>query len=287
VNPAQEQRSGIDRRTGFDRRSGMERRVACSGSPRILPRLFPHTPFSERDVADRSRAIEAYRGELSSRLGRDVGLLVAALDYLLNVSRHLGAPTIVEHEVLEVLEYRAVTDPLTGLFNRYHFEAALKQEVARCRRYGERLSLLLIDVDQLKAVNDRWGHPEGDRMLGRVADAIRSTLRTADVATRYGGDEFAIILPDADAPAAQLVAERICANVAASVGEGGLPGGSTTVTVSGGFAELPLGAPAVSEAQFVLAADQALYLAKGRGGNCVEAASSFNPVSARGEASPG
>lgn len=125
----------------------------------------------------------------------------------MNISGDLVAPTIVEHEVLEVLEHRSVTDALTGLFNRYHFEVTLQREVARSLRYRARLSLLLIDVDQLKAVNDRWGHQAGDRVLGRVAGAIRNGLLGADIAFRYGGDEFAVILPDTDARAGRLVAE--------------------------------------------------------------------------------
>jgi diguanylate cyclase (GGDEF)-like protein len=227
-------------------------------------------------------AIEAHGRELSSRLGRNVGLSVAALDYLVNISRDLVAPTIVEHEVLEVLEHRSVTDGLTGLFNRYHFEATLKREVARCMRYGARLSLLLMDVDQLKAVNDRWGHQVGDRVLGRVAGAIRNSLRGADIAFRYGGDEFAVILPDTDAGAGRLVAERICTNVAASLAEGVGPGASTKATVSGGLAELPLAAGSASEAQLIVAADQALYVAKSRGGNCVADVAS-NAVTSTGE----
>ncbi len=296
LSPAEERRSGIDRRTGLERRSGMERRaesrrtdaghrllhrpiwVGNAGeragwetAPGGLPlrRLFPHAQFTEREAADRSVAIEAHHQELSSRLGRNVGLSVAALDYLLNISRDLVAPTIVEHEVLEVLEHRSVTDPLTGLFNRYHFEATLKREVARCLRYRRRLSLLLMDVDQLKTVNDRWGHQTGDRVLARVAEAIQSSLRSTDIASRYGGDEFAIILPDTDARGGRLVAERTCTKVEASLGEGIVPDASTKVTVSGGLAELSLAAPSTSEAQLIVAADQALYLAKGRGGNCV------------------
>src|SRR2546422_10684263 len=171
--------------------------------------------------------------------GRDVGPSVAALDYLLNISRDLADPTIVEHEVLEVVERRSVTDPLTGLFNRYHFEATLRREVARCTRYGTRLSLLLMDVDQLKAVNDRWGHQAGDRVLGRVARAIQTSLRGPDIASRHRGDELAIILPDTDARAGRLVAGRICAKVQASRGEGNVPDASTRVTVRGGLAELP------------------------------------------------
>jgi len=234
-----------------------------------LRRYFPHAQFTERETADRSAAIEAHRWELSSRLGRNVDASVAALDYLLNISRDLIAPAIVEHEALKVLEHRSVTDPLTGLFNRYHLEATLKREVARSLRSGARLTLLLMDVDHLKAVNDRWGHQAGDCVLARVARAIQDCLRTADIASRYGGDEFAVILPDTDAAAGRLVAERTCAKVAAALAEGIVPGASPHGTVSVGLAELPLAPSATSEAQLVVAADRALYLAKGRGGNCV------------------
>ncbi|HEV8264961.1 MAG TPA: GGDEF domain-containing protein [Gemmatimonadales bacterium] len=258
LTPAEDRRKGPDRRTLGERRA----RVA-------LRRLFPHVEFNEREAADRSAAIEAHLRELGSRLGRNVGLSVAALDYLSNISRDVVAPAIVEREVLAVLEHRSVTDPLTGLFNRYHLEATLKQELARCSRSGARLSLLLLDVDQLKAVNDRWGHQAGDRLLRHVAAAIRASLRQADIATRYGGDEFAVILPDTDARAGRLVAERICATVAASPGEGIAPGVSFNSTVSGGLVELPPAAPALSEVQFIVAADRALYAAKGNGGNCV------------------
>ncbi len=234
-----------------------------------LRRLFPHRPFSEREAADHTAAIEAHRRELSSQLGRNAGFSVAGLDYLLNISHELVAPAVVERETLEVLEHRSVTDPLTGLFNRYHFDAALKRELARCLRYQARLCLVLLDVDQLKVVNDRWGHQAGDRVLSRVADAIQHSLRQTDIPSRHGGDEFAVILPDTNAEAGRLVAERIRTNVRASVGAGIPPDASTTVTVSAGLAELPLAAPHPSEAQLIVAADQALYLAKGEGGNCV------------------
>jgi len=296
LSRAEERRSGIDRRTGMERRSGMERRASCLRSadghrmvtPPIrvstagaeagwevglgglpLQRLFPHVQFNEREAAHRAVAIEAHCRALSSRLGRDVGLSVAALDYLLNISRDLVAPTIVEHEVFEGLERRSVTDPLTGLFNRYHFEVTLEREVARCLRYGARLSLLLIDVDQLKVVNDGSGHQAGDLVLRQVASAIQSSLRNTDIASRYGGDEFAIVLPDTDARAGRLVAKRICTKVVASLGAAVVPDSSTKVTVSGGLAELPLAAASASEAQLFVAADQALYVAKARGGNCV------------------
>src|SRR5437879_10755969 len=209
--------AGAGRRSGSERRSGGDRRLRSHGvwlgtatepaarDPEPLPlgRLLPHARFNETEAAQRTAAIAAHQRELSARLGRNVGLSVAALDYLLNISGDLIAPTIVEHEILEVLEHRSVTDPLTGLFNRYHFEATLKREAARCLRHRSPLSLLLLDVDGLKAVNDRWGHQRGDQMLARVAGAIRDSLRGCDTASRYGGDEFAVLRPDTDARAAR------------------------------------------------------------------------------------
>ena len=271
--------AGAERRSGSERRSGGDRRLRSQGvwlgtateraprdrEPVPLGRLLPHARFNETEAAQRTAAIAAHQGELSARLGRNVGLSVAALDYLLNISGDLIAPTIVEHEILEVLEHRSVTDPLTGLFNRYHFEATLKREAARCLRHKSPLSLLLLDVDQLKAVNDRWGHQTGDQMLACVAAAIKDSLRGCDIGSRYGGDEFAVILPDTDARAARLVAERICARVGAS-------DASINVTVSGGLTELSPAATGASEARLIAAADRALYQAKGRGGNCVIAA---------------
>jgi diguanylate cyclase (GGDEF)-like protein len=226
-----------------------------------LQRVFPHARFSEREAADRSQAIEAHRRELGSRLGRNVGAVVAAVDYMLNISGDLVAPTIVEHEALEQLEHRSITDPLTGLYNRYHFDAALKREIARCRRYGVALSLLLVDIDRLKPLNDRWGHQAGDRALSRVSAAIQKGLRGTDIAARIGGDEFAIILPDTDAVAGLIVSARMRRNL--------VEDGSTMVTVSGGLVELPREVVQGSATQLMAIADVALYSAKKSGGNCV------------------
>src|SRR5256712_4918175 len=219
-------RAGADRRSGSERRRGGDRRLRSHGTglgtaaepvprdpePVPLGRVLPHARFNESEAAERTAAIAAHQHELSARLERNVGLSVAALDYLLNISGDLVAPAIVEHEILEVLEHRSVTDPMTGLFNRYHFEATLKREAARCLRYQSRLSLLLLDVDQLKAVNDRGGHPAGDQMLVRVAGAIRDSLRGCDIASRYGGDQVAVRLPHTPPPGARPLAARIFGN---------------------------------------------------------------------------
>ena len=252
-----------ERRSGTERRSGGDRRADLVEEATALPlhSVFPHARLSESEAAQRAAAIEAHRIELGSRLGRNVGAVVAAVDYLLNISGDLVSPTIVEHEALEVLEHRSVTDPLTGLFNRYHFDATMTREIARCRRYNAPLSLLLIDVDRLKLLNDRWGHHAGDQALSRVAIAIQKSLRGTDIAARLGGDEFAIILPDTDAVAGLIVATRIRRNLVENA--------STMVTVSGGLVELPRDAEPASAIQLMLVADHALYAAKNSGGNNV------------------
>src|SRR6201988_3450934 len=253
-----ERRSGIERRSGLDRRAG---ETAMAEATLPLERVFPHAHLSEQEAVERAAAIEAHRRELGSRLGRNVGAVVAAVDYLLNISGDLVSPTIVEHEALEVLEHRSVTDPLTGLFNRYHFDATMTREIARCRRYGAPLSLLLVDVDRLKLMNDRWGHHAGDKALTRVAVAIQKSLRGTDIAARLGGDEFAIILPDTDAVAGLIVASKNRRNFTGPA--------STMVTVSGGLVELPRDLPEGSAIQLLLIADHALYAAKNSGGNCI------------------
>jgi diguanylate cyclase (GGDEF)-like protein len=253
-----------ERRTGVERRSGADRRLAEAveeATTLPLQRVFPHARLSEEQATERAAAIEAHRRELGSRLGRNVGAVVAAVDYLLNISGDLVSPTIVEHEALELLEHRSITDSLTGLFNRYHFDATMHREIQRCRRYGVPLSLLLVDVDRLKLLNDRWGHHAGDQALGRVALAIQKSLRGTDIAARLGGDEFAIILPDTDAVAGLIVATRIRRNLVENA--------STMVTVSGGLVELPRDAAEATAAQLMLVADHAMYAAKNSGGNCV------------------
>lgn len=154
---------------------------------------------------------------------------------------------------------QARVDPLTQLPNRRAFDEALTHAVDRSRMTAGPLSVLVADIDGFKDFNDRCGHLEGDRVLRAVADSMRGALRRPDVAYRWGGDEFAVILPDATAEGAELVAERLRRAVAGNIGPDGQP-----VEIAVGAAELG-GDGAETAEDVLLAADRALLRAKGAG----------------------
>jgi diguanylate cyclase (GGDEF)-like protein len=173
-------------------------------------------------------------------------------------------------ESLSSVEELAVRDSLTGLFNRRAFDARLTDEVQRAVRYQRPLSLLMIDIDHFKLYNDQHGHPQGDALLRELSTLFLSCVRSTDYVTRYGGEEFAIILPETNSANALAVAgtilDRVCSHPFAF--RETQPGGSLTVSIGvAGHDDHQL-----DEAQLLLAADQALYLAKAAGRNRVVSA---------------
>ncbi|MHB1296916.1 MAG: GGDEF domain-containing protein [Gemmatimonadaceae bacterium] len=205
-----------------------------------------------------------HRAELSRRLGRDVGAQVALLDHIMNVQPRVVEPQIVEKDTLDTMEHRAIIDPLTGLFNRDYFEMQLARESERFRRYGAQSALLLLDIDRFKQVNDSQGHRRGDEVLRAVGNIVRDYLRAADVPCRYGGDELAVILTDADEVEATVVAERIRAGVDEAFRGDGVP-----VTASIGLAMVVPQPEKLIEEEVFIRADRAMYAAKRAGGNRV------------------
>ena len=163
------------------------------------------------------------------------------------------------------LEGLATTDALTKLYNRRHFESAARAELARFQRYFRPLSILILDVDHFKSVNDRFGHAVGDTVLNVVADACRSIKRASDIAARIGGEEFAILLPETNEEAARSFAERLrkeiaeCAPIA--------HGEKLALTASVGVAVATRHTTRVNA--LLQAADEALYRAKRAGRNQV------------------
>jgi diguanylate cyclase (GGDEF)-like protein len=228
-------------------------------------RQLARIDLEEADARELWRDAAWHRRVLFRQLGRDVGQRVALLDFIVNVRRQVMEPQIIDRSALEAIEYRAIADSVTGLYNRHYFETELAREIERGRRYGGCLSLLLLDLDQFKQINDRQGHAVGDRVLQRVGALIRLHVRAADVPCRYGGDEFAVILPDSPSADALYVAERIRSSIETAFDEEPISGQLLRVTCSGGIATLT---PDASGPHVLFgAADRALYTAKADGGN--------------------
>ncbi|MBI5490857.1 MAG: GGDEF domain-containing protein [Deltaproteobacteria bacterium] len=176
------------------------------------------------------------------------------------------AQTAAEEDLLQYLETCAVQDPLTRLPNRRYFGLRLDEEISFALRHAVPLSLLMMDLDRFKAVNDGYGHPVGDRLLAAVGGFLRGCVRTSDVVARIGGEEFAAILRQTGPEGARVLAERI------RLGLERLPftqkGKRIPIRISIGIASVPGGA-SLSAAKLLESADSRLYCAKQRGRNRV------------------
>ncbi|MCF8488338.1 MAG: GGDEF domain-containing protein [Rhodospirillum sp.] len=210
-------------------------------------------------------------GETGPRTGGDVTktpfeeqsswLLVSAREVTFDGERRalIGLADITRQKVLEAeLRERAIRDPLTGLYNRRHFDALALQALKRFRRDGEPVSVVMMDIDHFKAINDTHGHVNGDRALRRLADIIRDSIREADTPGRLGGEEFGLLLPGVDLTGARVFAERLRRAVAEATVR--LPQDRTlSMTVSLGIAQIDL---EDTLERVVSRADAALYTAK-------------------------
>jgi diguanylate cyclase (GGDEF)-like protein len=199
---------------------------------------------------------------VGGRLGIAAALSIAAIAVL---ALSLATPLLKGLTVVEQAAAEAEVDPLTGLANRRAFNRTLEHELARSQRTGRPCSLVLVDLDDFKLLNDRHGHAVGDEALKLVADVLRAGIRTIDLAARLGGEELAVLLPETAADQAVVVAERLRVTLerAQLVGT---DGGTVGVTGSLGVADTEV-APGMEA--LVKAADEALYAAKRAGKNQV------------------
>ncbi|MFO7766277.1 MAG: diguanylate cyclase [Pelovirga sp.] len=179
------------------------------------------------------------------------------------------------HSSQEELQRMALTDPLTRIGNRATFDLSMQQAAARCRRHQTPYALLLMDLDHFKQFNDLHGHQAGDHVLQLVAAAMKKSARDTDICCRYGGEEFAVILPDTTAKDAAILARRIHRNIAAMSAK--LPQDHQPVTVSIGISS-STNIENGDVAQLLELADQALYRAKSNGRNRTEVWHSIQSV---------
>ncbi|MBN2498643.1 MAG: diguanylate cyclase [Deltaproteobacteria bacterium] len=266
----------------LDARRGVVDRFAHGQAGYASAPLEPGTqapPAGEDLIAHLKRIMQPGPGDLFIPLqveGRGLGgMLARAAPGRAFSERQRKLAEAISHHILVALENArlyelAIRDGLTGLTIRRYFLARLEDELARAKRYGQPICLLMIDIDHFKRVNDSWGHPAGDRVLQSMAARLRGALRSSDLLSRYGGEEMVALLPEQGREQGRLVAEKLRAVVADEpfdLGEGNLQ----TVTISLGVAAFP--ADASGGPDLVARADQALYAAKQAGRNRVELAS--------------
>jgi diguanylate cyclase (GGDEF)-like protein len=198
----------------------------------------------------------ARRRELTDRSDRQVSLNTALMDVLTRLG-HLRVPVLIEYEDLKKLQLNAVTDPLTDLYNRRLFAETFEKELNRARRYVQPLGLVMLDLHRFKEVNDKHGHPRGDEVLRAAAATLKKALRTSDYAFRIGGDEFALILPQTDAPQALALARRVETVFAEMIQPLQL---AVSVSMDHGVANFPQDAEQAD--QLIRIADERLYRLK-------------------------
>ena len=180
---------------------------------------------------------------------------------------HLAASALEAAWKIELVSRRSVTDALTGLWNRRHFDDELQRVLVETDRYGKESALVILDIDHFKKVNDTYGHQAGDIVLQMVAGAMKELVRTTDVCARIGGEELCVILPQTDAAGALELAERLREKIEATT----VPwrSGEIAVTASFGVAMYAAGGNPTEKALVFPEADRALYRAKADGRNCV------------------
>jgi len=219
-----------------------------------------------RIVRDNADGSKTYFDIVSSPFYGVIGDFRGIVEHITDVTKRVMA-----EEALKKSEerYRRLSkvDELTGLFNKRYFNQTILAEIDRSKRYGNPLSLVMMDIDNFKHHNDTYGHAEGDKVLERLGQILSSTVRTTDFACRYGGEEFAIVMPNTNSAGAQVLAERIRGEVAAQEFYP-LPGERVCKTISLGLTEFVGGDDRES---LIKRADANLYKAKETGKNRVVA----------------
>jgi diguanylate cyclase (GGDEF)-like protein len=226
--------------------------------------LFPHTmthqqviPIKVENVGDMALLTTSTSGEYGALLTGDI---------LTALQNHVQSALTNAHKY-DAIRRQVVTDHLTGLYNRRYFMNRAGEEIERSLRHQEPLSVLMLDIDNFKQFNDTYGHATGDRVLQTVARAMKDVLRTSDICSRHGGEEFAVLLPSTPGDKAYFVAERVRRTLSGTRYTGlGLPP-EVNITLSVGVATCPRDATVLDELMEL--SDKALYQAKDAGRDMV------------------
>jgi len=174
---------------------------------------YVHCDFSEEEAKEHWKNISKKAKEFSKLMKRDVNISTVITDYFTTTSPLFTEPLIVEENVFRNTEKMALVDCLTNLFNRRYMELALHKELMRSKRYASPFSVFMMDIDNFKHINDTKGHVFGDTVLQKLSQEVKKNIREEDIACRYGGEEFFIILPQTDTKGANEFAERLRKNI--------------------------------------------------------------------------
>ncbi|TGN11693.1 GGDEF domain-containing protein [Leptospira ilyithenensis] len=243
-----------------------------------LPAIFTKEPTAEDDLlisqllylltninfpAEESRDILKRSFELTSRLieslGRPVDFRVALLDILLSKDKRMNNPKVIEIKLYLEQERMTVIDHLTGLYNKRYFDEASFRLFNQARRHNRIFSVVVIDIDDFKKINDEFGHPMGDEVLKNLGKIILGNIRKEDIACRTGGEEFTLLLSDTSAPGAVIVAEKIRIEFNKETLR------KKNLSFSGGISSFPEDSLTLDD--LVLKADKAMYKSKFSGKN--------------------
>lgn len=223
--------------------------------------ILTHQHFAEESARYLWQNLIFHKNTMERLLSRPVGISVATMDYFANIDERIQAPSVISKDKIAEIAEIALKDGLTQLLDVSTFRTKLDTEIKRYNRYGSDMSLIMMDIDDFKQINDYWGHLAGDRVLCDISKLLLQSARDLDICSRYGGEEFAVILPQTGDQEAMRLAERIRKRVE-DYFKGELP-----VTISLGVATCPLNAK--SAEALISKADMALYKSKRNGKNKV------------------
>ncbi len=239
----------------------LEELVEKEGDDLYVKLLFyiTHQIFPIDDSEKLWTEILAHKKKVSKILNRNIEISVATLDYLTNIKNEIKNPKLIGEAFIGKIAEITSIDSLTKLFNRSYLFLKLKDELDRFKRYGTPFSILLIDIDDFKTINDTLGHQIGDQALKRFGKVLINSKRELDICARYGGEEFIVVLPHTDQGEAEIIAERLRISTENEYKN------DISLTISIGISNCPKNSSTIKI--LIKKADDALYESKSKGKN--------------------
>lgn len=231
--------------------------------------LLAHLEFQEADAIRHWDEFKNYHARFEKDLGYPIDTRISTLSYFINENKQLTNPKIIEMKVFQSTQDKVILDELTSLYNYRHFRERIKAEMESAVEREEMLSLIIVDIDNFKHVNDDYGHLAGDGILRQIAMLMKTEVSNEGETFRYGGEEFAVIVPRAGKQEVYDLANNLCEKIAehAFINENSAPRREMSITASLGIAAYPQDCD--NSDALIENADKALYNAKGSGKNIV------------------